>query len=282
VALLLGVALVHVIAHVAIKRARSRWAFLWWMTLAGIVLFFPLLAQAGQVPPTGWAIIVVSALFELAYYGSVVAAYRSGDLSLAYPLARGSAPLFLSVWALAFLGERATLPGLAGIALIVAGLYAVNLPGLGKWRAPFQALRSAAPRWALFGGLCISAYTATDKLGVGYVSPLVYIYLVFVVAWVLVTPALLAMGGWPTLRAEWATSKWAAILAGTVTLSAYSIVLWVIRAGTPAMYAGAVREMSVVLAAGVGTLALREGRALPRLIGAVLVVAGVALVALAG
>jgi len=281
-ALLLGVACVHVLAHIAIKQARRRWAFLWWMTLVGNLLFAPLLLQAGQVPLAGWGIILASAALELAYYGSVVAAYQAGDLSLAYPLSRGSAPLFLSVWGILLLAERPSGQGLAGIALIAAGLYTVNLPRLGNWSAPLAALRNAGPRWALFGGLCISAYTAVDKTGVARIQPLLYIYLVFLVTWALATPLVLRLGGWPALREEWAAGRGRIVLAGLVTLLGYAVVLWVVRSGTPAIYAGAVRESSVVLAALAGAVGLREGKLLPRLLGATLVVGGVALIALAG
>jgi drug/metabolite transporter (DMT)-like permease len=281
-ALLLGVALVHVTAHVAIKRARHRWAFLWWMTLAGSLIYLPLLWQLPRIPLLGWGIILLSALCELGYYGSVVGAYRSGDLSLAYPLARGSAPLFLSVWAILLLGEPVSLAGLAGIGLIVAGLYVINLPGFGMWAAPFRALKSAGPRWAVFGGLCISAYTALDKVGVQRVTPLLYIYVVLLVSLALATPVVLKWGGWPALRAEWTAGKWAIAYAGVMTLAGYAVVLWVVRQGTPAAYAGSVREVSVVLAALAGAVGLREGKAGTRIGGAVLVAAGVSLIAVAG
>ena len=91
-----------------------------------------------------WVVIVVSALVDIGYYGAEVPAYQAGDLSLAYPLSRGSAPLFLSLWGIALLREKAIWHGVAGIVLIVAGLYTVNLPRLGDWAAPFLALGSAA------------------------------------------------------------------------------------------------------------------------------------------
>jgi uncharacterized membrane protein len=257
-------------------------AFIWWMTLVGNLAFAPLLLQVGQVPPVGWLIILVSAALELGYYGAVVVAYQAGDLSLAYPLSRGSAPLFLSLWGIILLAEQPSPLGLIGIALIAAGLYTVNLPRLGDWSAPLAALKTAGPRWAVFGGLCISAYTALDKVGVAHVPPLLYIYLVFVVTWLLATPPVLRLGGWGALREEWAAGWGRIALAGIVTLLAYSVVLWVVRNGTPAIYAGAVRESSVVLAALVGAVGLREGKLLPRLLGAGLVAGGVALIALTG
>ena len=280
--LLLGAALAHVAAHTAIKRARDRWAFLWWMMLASNIFFLPLLFQAGRIPLTGWGILALSVAVELLYYTAVVRAYHSGDLSMAYPLSRGSSPLFLSLWGILLLGEKVTLHGLAGIALIAAGLYTVNLLRLGDWAAPFRALKESAPRWALFGGLCISVYTAIDKVGVQYVPALLYVYLTFALAWIVITVDIWRSDGWGTLKAEWTTAKWAFVLAGLVTVGAYAVVLWVIKNGTPATYAGAVREVSVVLAALTGSVGLREGRAAPRVIGAALVVSGVALIALWG
>ncbi|MBI3361419.1 MAG: EamA family transporter [Chloroflexi bacterium] len=280
--LLLCAALAHVAAHTAIKRARDRWAFLWWMMLTSNIFFFPLLLQVGQIPFIGWAILFASVFVEILYYSSVVRAYQAGDLSLAYPLSRGSSPLFLSLWGILLLGEKVTLHGLAGIAMIAAGLYTVNLPRLGEWAAPFRALKDAAPRWALFGGLCISVYTAIDKVGVRYVPPILYVYLTFLLAWIVITADLWRTDGWETVKAEWVTGKWAFVLAGLVTVGAYSVVLWVIRNGTPATYAGAVREVSVVIAALAGTVGLHEGKIAPRVIGAALVVTGVALIALRG
>src|SRR5262245_28101813 len=135
--LILASAAIHVVAHVALKRARDRMAFVWWMLLWGVLLYSPvLLLERAAVPPSVWPIVAVSAVLEVAYFLSIARAYRLGDLSVVYPLARGTAPLFLLVWtALSLFGvaDHLTVWGAAGVVLIAAGLYILNLPRLGAW-----------------------------------------------------------------------------------------------------------------------------------------------------
>jgi drug/metabolite transporter (DMT)-like permease len=84
------------------------------------------------------------------------------------------------------------------------------------------------------------------------------------------------------LRREWQAAGWTSALAGLTNISAYAIVLYTIQAGTPATYAGAVREFSVVFGAAAGVLLLRERGTTMRLAGSVCVAAGVAVIALLG
>jgi drug/metabolite transporter (DMT)-like permease len=209
-------------------------------------------------------------------------AYRQADLSLVYPLARGTAPLLLAVWAVLLLAEPITPGGLAGIGLIALGLYGLNLPRLGAWSEPLRALRQPGPRLALLAGACISAYTAIDRVGVRQLDPLLYTCLALWLTALLLAPyALLAVGPaglWSELRAAWPSM----LVAGFTSLAAYAMVLSAMRAGTPASYAGATREVSVVLGAAVGVWLLKEKGSAMRLAGAASVAAGVALIALFG
>ena len=117
--LILASAVVHVVAHVAIKLARDRTAFVWWMLIWGGVLFLPLAVVRWQpVPLAAVGIMAASAVFEALYFYAIAQAYRHGDLSVVYPLARGTAPLFLLGWSALFLSDRITLGGVAGIAVI--------------------------------------------------------------------------------------------------------------------------------------------------------------------
>ena len=132
--LLLVSAVIHVVAHVALKRAQNRTAFVWWMLVWGVLLYSPVLLLAHPaIPALVWGILAVSALLEVFYFLAIARAYRLGDLSLVYPLARGTAPLFLLLWTVLFLADPLSLWGMAGIGLIAAGLYIINLPRLGAW-----------------------------------------------------------------------------------------------------------------------------------------------------
>ncbi len=287
--LILGSACIHVVAHVALKRSTNRGAFVWWMMLWGSVLFAPLVFTAWPaVPPLVGLVMLVSAGFEALYFASIAQAYQTGDLSIIYPLARGTAPILLLVWAVLFLREQPTVAGAAGIALIAAGLYLINLPRAGAWLAPLRALGQAGPRWALTAGLCISLYTVLDRYALRTLGPtaatwpLLYTYLITVLAWLMLTPWTLRTLGAAALRQEWRASRLATVISGFTNLAAYAVVLSAIRAGTPASYAGAVREISVVLGTVVGVLLLKEAGTRMRVVGSVCVAGGVAFIALFG
>jgi drug/metabolite transporter (DMT)-like permease len=281
--LILASACVHVVAHVVLKQARDRDAAMWWVVQWSWLVFTPLALLNWQpITPQAWAIILISAVFETAYAYTIAQAYKITDLSLVYPMARGSAPLFLLLWSFTVLGERPTPGGLLGVGAIAAGLYVINLPGLQAWRAPLQALRQAGVRWALLAGLCISLYTATDRFGVQVLNPFTYIWLVMVLTGALLTAVTGRTAGWGGLRAEWVTTGWRMAVGGLTTMAAYTLVLFVLQAGTPASYVGAVREISVVLGAAIGIFVLKEPGTVSRLVAAVLVVVGVMSIKLLG
>jgi drug/metabolite transporter (DMT)-like permease len=281
--LILGSACLHVVVHVALKRARDRAAFVWWMLLWAVVLFSPiLLLVPGPIPPLGWALLLATSVCEAAYFLAIAKAYRGADLSVVYPLARGTAPALLLLWSAAVLREPLTAGGVGGIALIVAGLYLNNLPRLGAWREPLRSLGQAGPRWALLAGLSTSLYTAIDKVAIAYVTPLLYTYVALAVTTLWVTPFTLAEVGRQGLAAEWRGSGARTVLAGFMTLAAYAIVLMAMARGTPASYAGAVREFSVVLGALYGVVVLKESGSPMRVLGAALVAGGVAMIGLLG
>lgn len=273
--LVLFSACLHVVTHIALKASRDRAGFVWWMLLWAGILFLPIpLLGWTTFPAAGWGWMVFSAVFEAGYFAAIALAYRGADLSLVYPLARGTAPVLLLVWSLAFLNEALTAGGIVGIVLITAGLYVVNLRKLGAWREPWQALKQAGPRWALVAGACTSAYTAIDKVGITHVPPLLYTYLALWMSLVLLTPWTLRLIGRSGLRDELRSSRGRTVLAGFTTLAAYSLVLLAMSRSMPAAYAGALREVSVVLGAAYGVLVLKEQGGPMRIAGAGLVALG--------
>lgn len=281
--LILFSACIHVVAHVALKTTRNRTAFVWWMLLGGSLLFLPVLILQWQpVSPLAWGVLLISAAFEAGYFAAIARAYHTGDLSIVYPLARGTAPLFLLVWSTVFLREHPTLGGVGGILLIAGGLYVVNLPRLGAWLEPLRALNTPGPRWALLAGVCISLYTVIDKFGITLLPPLFYTYLALLLTVILLAPGTFRENGWAALQAELRHSWPVALLAGFTTMAAYALVLYVMRGGAPAAYAGAVREISVVLGAAIGILFLKENGSAMRILGALLVAGGVVIIKLLG
>ena len=146
IVLLLLAAVLHALSNALIKLSRDKLAFTWWMLTAWAIIGFPLIFFVGRPPPIGWVLILVSGLIEAVYFITLTRAYALGDLSQVYPIARGSAPLFVLLWALLFLGERPTPIGVGGIVIVVIGLYLVNLPALSDWKRPLLGYKLAAAR----------------------------------------------------------------------------------------------------------------------------------------
>jgi drug/metabolite transporter (DMT)-like permease len=277
-ALLVCAAILHSSAHVALKRGTDKLAFTWWQMLVIIVFYSPVLltAQWNWLPQV-WLVIVASGLAEAAYFYAMSRAYTLGDLSVSYPLARGSAPLFIALWAVLFLGERPSTLGYSGIITIAAGLFLVNLPGWRDITRPLRGLAQPAARWALTAGLCIGVYSALDKVGVQFVSPLLYIYIILGVTWLMLTP----LQRTSALRVEWRANKWGTMWAGVSSVGAYTLVLIAMQ-HSPVSYVGSVREMSVVLTAWIGARFLGEGKAGLRVTASALVAAGIIMIAMGG
>ena len=284
-ALLVLAAGLHALSNALIKLSRDKLAFTWWMLTASAILGFPLIFFAGHPQPIGWLLILVSGLIEAVYFVTLTRAYSLGDLSQVYPLARGSAPLFVLLWALLLLGERPTPLGVGGIFIVVTGLYLVNLPALSDWKRPLLGFRSPAVRWALLTGLLISIYSSIDKVGMRYVDPLPYLYLFLVVAWLSLSAQWLSPNRRSALRAEWRVDKrklvWSAAAVALLGGGAYALVLAALRL-SPVSYVSPVRELSVVVGAWLGVRFMNEPGGRLRIFAAALVALGIGVIALGG
>ncbi len=273
----------HVVAHVVLKRSLDRLASVWWVLVWGGLLLFPVVFFDPM--PWSWplaGLVLVSGFFQFAYFYSIARAYHTGDLSVVYPLARGTAPVFLLIWATVLIGERPTPGGIVGVLVIAAGIYLIGLPRLRAWMEPLRSLRQPGPRWAVIAGLFISAYSAVDRVGVRLASPLPYLFFVNWVAIAFLTPMVLLAAGVRALRAEIGYARFNSVIAGMTTQLAYLTVLFVIHAGAPASYVGAIREISVVFGVTLGVALFKEPGSFIRVAGGACVAAGVAIIGLFG
>src|SRR6266516_3197148 len=175
--LLLVAAILHAGWNFFVKRAREKQVFTWWGLLIGSLCFAPLLLASRPFPIQIWPYIICSALVEGIYYIVLTRAYDNGDFSLVYPMARGTAPAFLLLWAVLFLGERPRTTGLVGIALLVLGLMIVG--GKTWWSLRKTATLSTSGIVLAFSvAFCISIYSAIHGAAVHIVAPLPYTVLV--------------------------------------------------------------------------------------------------------
>jgi drug/metabolite transporter (DMT)-like permease len=274
-ALLLAAAVLHTAWNLLVKGARRPLVLTWWSFVVGAIAFLPVLLASAPIPARVWPYAMASALLEGLYLGSLTAAYGAGDFSVVYPVARGAAPAFLALWSVLFLGQRLSPAGIAGLAVVVAGLFVIA-SGPSAARAARAALGLA-----LLTALAISGYSAIDAAAVHVLRPAPYAALVFALSAVVAAPLVVQRYGWGAIAEEWQAS-WPRIAAvGFLSGIAYALVL-AAYAIAPVAYAGAVREVSVVLAALAGWLFLKEGFGLRRTAGAALVLAGIAVLAVYG
>jgi drug/metabolite transporter (DMT)-like permease len=241
--------------------------------LVGVVAFAPVAALTWRVDSGVVPYVAASAALELGYFAFLAAAYRASEVSLVYPVARGSAPVLVLLGALVFLG-RGTSPGqIVGVVTVAAGILLV--------RGVRLAVATADGRGfllALATGAFIAGYTLIDKQGLQHAAPIPYIELVMPLPAVLYVLSIARVRGSDALVRE-TTVAVAAI--GAILFGTYVLVLFALRLA-PAASVSAVRETSVVVAAGVAALVAHERVGLGRFAGAVLVAAGIALVALTG
>ena len=278
--LLLVAAIMHTTWNLLVKRAKEKQVFIWCALTAGVIIFSPLLLTSPVFPISVWPYFVSSALIEAIYYITLIRAYENGDFSLVYPMARGAAPAFLLLWATLFLGERPRLFGFVGIALLVLGLVVVG--GNNLWTLRKKAgLNKSTLALALGVACCISIYTAIDGAAVHHVSPLPYTVLVIALAAVFVTPFVVKRFGSRAIVAEWRINWMRIVLVGIFTLLAYLLALKAYSIARVS-YAGAIREISVVFAAFLGWRWLGEDFGAIRLVGALLIFAGILVIAVAG
>ncbi len=290
-ALVLVSAVMHASWNILLKTAGDPLRTVTAGMIAGSLVIVPGAAIAwwllGQppVPPEGIAVGFVSGLVEIAYFVFLAAAYRRGDLSVVYPLARGTAPLLIVMIGVVVLGERLVPMAAGGVTLLLVGLLTVQRP----WRLlrGRHAAERGAASFALLTALMIAAYTSIDRVGSQLVPPWLYAAILWVVGAVG-----LAGIGW--LRPRIAGGRFAAtapldlrraVLAGLLTLGGYLLVLFALSRAEVALV-GPLRESAVLITAAWGVIVLREGvtrREIGlRLAGSAMVLAGAAVLALAG
>ena len=278
----LGVRL-HAAWNLLAKKSRRKIIFIWWFLLIALIIYLPMAlyfwpreALSGR----GWLCVVITGILHALYFWFMGGAYERGDLSLVYPLARGFGPFLVPVLAVTFLDERLSALGIAGIVQVILGIFVIHLDSFSirtAWET-FGTAKGGATLWALGTGATIAAYSLVDKVGGGFVYPPVYIYLMFVITFVLLsTVVVTAEGG--ALAAEWRTNRVSIVAAGVIVLLAYMMVLFAFRLSNVS-YVVAAREISIVYSTLLGIFWLKEQHAMQRVVGATLITLGVVCIGL--
>jgi drug/metabolite transporter (DMT)-like permease len=293
--LVAGAAVLHVTWNVILKTAGDplRAAAVGMATAACVIC--PTAAVAwlviGRPTVSSEALVlsVVSGLLEAIYFGFLAAAYRRGDLSMVYPLARGSAPLLAVAIGVVVLGERLGPVGYVGVGALLVGLLALQRP----WRFLRTSGRESggAAGFALLTGIAIASYSAVDRVGVRATEPWIYAGLIWAsgtvflwsYVWVYRRPRRRAAAASPPASEDRAFDPRRAGVGGLITLGAYMLILTAFTVA-PLTAVAPLRESAIVLASGWGSFRLGEAadraEGLRRIGAAALVVVGAILLAI--
>ena len=266
-ALVLGSALLHASWNAIVKSGRDVMLDTALVAAGAGILALPLMAYLPLPAGASWPYLGASATIHIAYFSTLVAAYRLGDLGHAYPLMRGTAPLLVALFGIVLLDEHPSTAIWLGILLISAGILSLGL--LQRSRA-----HRGATLWALANAAIIASYTLVDGAGARLSgTPAGY------VAWLFCLQGLLFVTLVAVLRRRAALDyigrNWQRGLGGGLCLiSAYGIVLWAMTQA-PVAAVAALRETSVIFAALIGTVFLKERFGRQRLIAACAVALGI-------
>lgn len=285
-ALVILAGLVHASWNVAAKKAHGDVRFAFFIAAITLLVWAPVGLVWGwqQISGWGWAawcLVCASGLIHVAYFIVLLRGYRKADLTVVYPLARGSGPLLSSVLAIALFGEQLTALGWSGIAAVALGVFLVA-GGPGIWRNTHDAQQRSRTRmgllYGLLTGLAIASYTVVDGYSVKVLllSPLLMFYMSCAVQMVLLLPTVLQDRA--LARQHWRSQWKHALVVGAVSPVSYVMVLYALQLA-PLSHVAPAREVSMLFAALLGGQLLGEGNRLARLAGAACI--GLGVVALA-
>ncbi len=268
-------AVFHASWNVLARKVSGNLAVFWLSLWVAVVVWLPVVSGLGVLrgPQALWHMVVAGYPYILAtgalhavYFFLLARAYEHGEISVVYPVARGSGIGLTALSAWIFLAEEITLLGAAGITLVSIGILSMGL----------VAVRSAQSlqgfRAALGVGLTIVSYSLIDKLGVGVVNPILYIWSMFALTALMLIPALRRRHT-GVIRQVWRTSWRSIVLIGIGSSGTYLIILFALTLGQVS-YIVALRELAVVIGALFGVVFLQEPLTRVKLIAIAVITAG--------
>ncbi len=267
-------AVLHAIWNVVAKRAVGSRHFVWLYSAAAIVVWLPVVSYAllrMGVPrdPIQWLALGATGALHLGYSIALQAGYRSADLSIVYPIARGFGPLLSFLGAVVLLGDPYSAASLLGLVLIVSGMALVS--GLvGQARR----IDRGGVSWGLITGAFIAGYTLNDGWAVQtlLLSPLVVDYFGNLVRFGALLPG--AVRDRHRVAGELRQFGWSALAVGTLSPFAYILVLFAMKVA-PVSHVAPARELATLVGTYLGARVLREGVTLARVLGAACIVGGI-------
>ncbi len=268
-AFVLLAAVLHASWNAMLHGNDDRFLSMTWMSIAIATVSTVVVVIAPWPTAAAWPYLVASGLLHIVYNLCLVWAYRGGDLAQAYPIARGSSPLLVTLGAAVFAHEAIGPLHALGIVMISGGIIALALQRHRVSRAGVAA--------AVATGATIAVYTVLDGIGVRLSrgEALAYTAWMFLFYW-LMTPLFVAVRGFAALWTPMRTAPSAvgsSLVGGLVSITAYGIVLWALQSGAMGAVS-ALRETSVVFAVMIGRVFLHEAVGTRQWVACLIVAAG--------
>jgi drug/metabolite transporter (DMT)-like permease len=264
----LGAALLHAAWNAIIKAGRDPQLDTALVALSGTLVALPLALFVDAPARESWPYILATVVVHVGYYVALAAAYRLGDLSHAYPIMRGVAPLIVAVASALWIGETLSAKTWTGVLLICGGVLSLAFVGRRGGRNA-----GATTLWALGCAAIIAVYTLIDAAGVrvsgGAERYVIWLFVFLGLPFGLYVLAVRRRALVQHARAHW----WRGVVGAVFSGLSYGIALWAMTRAPVAIVA-ALRETSVIFAALIGVWLLKEGHLRARLAGAAIVLAG--------
>jgi drug/metabolite transporter (DMT)-like permease len=272
-------AVVHALWNIIAKAGSGGPLFVWAYSTASALIYLPVaiwavLATSSAWTPLGVAAVLMSGVLHLGYALALQCGYGKADLSVVYPVARGTGPTLSVIGAIVLLGEPCAWPIVFGTAVVVIGVYMVGVVG----RAPEGPLRSGI-RWGALTGLFLAGYTINDGAAVRLiaVSPIIIDYFGNLVRVLLLTP--IAVRKRHLLANQWRKSAGSIVGVAVLIPIPYLLALYAMTLTSVSAIAPA-RELSMMVGVLFSRLLLDEPNVGTRLLGAGIIAVGVATLAL--
>ena len=267
--LLLIAALSHALCHSILKYNKNPLGILGITSIFDIIIFTPLVLTVPFPTPYIWILIITSALLHGFYRLLVIFSYKYGDLSFIYPIARGSSSLLLAIISLIYLTDKISLWGFIAIMIVCMGLFLISYSDRLKFNYSAFGL-------GVLTAIMITTYTLVDGIGVRHSSnPYSFLY------WMLLlngTPALIASFFFKNngLRIVNKNLVLTGVAFGILAPLAYGLAVWCMQF-LPIAYVSSIREISIIFAALIGLILLKEKTASKRIIPSIFVVIGISI-----
>ena len=286
VVLVLISAVFHASWNLLVRRSDTPELSNWMMASSGAILSAPIalyLLVTNPPDPIGWLFIAGTIALHIAYFFTLGRAYKHGDLSLVYPIARGLGLVLIPIVGVTVLSESVSIMAGIGIAAIFIGVVTIGSSsgrGLKIWLKPRTFLADRGVVFAVLTGVLIASYSTLDKRGVEHVEPIFYMFTLSLGGSLGILPILGISYSRSDFRTEIRKHWKLGLVGGTFQFLAYGLVLSAFRL-SPVSYIGPFRELGIVFGVLMAVLILKESVTRNRALGAIAIGTGAIMVAIA-